>query len=190
MGVHLPEKNKTLAAVVDRTLRACYALCFGADPLDPNGLSESQEDRAFVRDRFALPVRLGGGGFRPTVERALFLNTPNNVAPQFLATEQTRGDGVCNKLVRTLSPLARDFPRPLEVETMPENARNNVACRGRVRLDFVVSKVPCLFVQLLCAHVRMSVCICVHACVRTLELTWISDLHRFVLLLFWSLTPM
>ena len=91
MGVHLPEETRSLAAAVDRTLRACYALCFGADPLDPNGLSESQEDRAFVRDRFALPVRLGGGGFRPKVERALFLNTPNNVAPQFLATEQTRG---------------------------------------------------------------------------------------------------
>ena len=42
-------------------------------------------------DRFAIPVRLGGGGFRPEVERALFLNTPNNVAPQFLATNQTRG---------------------------------------------------------------------------------------------------
>ena len=91
MGVHLPEETRSLAVAVDRTLRACYALCFGADPLDPNGLSESQEDRAFVRDRFALPVWLGGGGFRPAVERALFLNTPSNVAPQFLATEQTRG---------------------------------------------------------------------------------------------------
>jgi len=91
MSVHLPEETRSLAAAVDRSLRACYALCFGAGPLDPNGLSESQEDRAFVRDRFALPVRLGGGSFRPTVERALFLNNPSNVAPQFLATEQTRG---------------------------------------------------------------------------------------------------
>ena len=32
---------------------------------------------------------LGGGGFRPTAECAQFLNTPSNVAPQFLATEQT-----------------------------------------------------------------------------------------------------
>ena len=84
MGVHLPEEPRPLAATVDRTLRACYALCFGADPLDPTGLSESQEDPAFVRDRFALPVRLGGGGLQPTVERALFLNTLDNVAPQFL----------------------------------------------------------------------------------------------------------
>ena len=91
MSVHLPEETRSLAAAVDRTLRTCYALCFGADPLDPNGLSESQEDRAFVHDRFALPVRLGGGGFRPTAERALFLNTLNNVAPQLLATERTRG---------------------------------------------------------------------------------------------------
>ena len=44
-----------------------------------------------MRDRSVLPVRLGGGGFRPKVERAQFPNTPNNVAPQFLATEQTRG---------------------------------------------------------------------------------------------------
>ena len=44
-----------------------------------------------MHDRFALPVRLGGGGFRPTAERALFLNTLNNVAPQLLATERTRG---------------------------------------------------------------------------------------------------
>ena len=29
MGVHLPEETKPLAAAVDRTLRACYALCPG-----------------------------------------------------------------------------------------------------------------------------------------------------------------
>ena len=55
MGVHLPQETKPLAWAVDRTLRACYAPCFGADSLDPNGLSESQEDRAFVRDCFVLP---------------------------------------------------------------------------------------------------------------------------------------
>ena len=44
-----------------------------------------------MRDRFVLPVRLGGGGFRPTVERAQFHNTPNIAAPQFLAAENTRG---------------------------------------------------------------------------------------------------
>ena len=91
MGVHLPEETKPLAAAVDLTLRACYALCLGSGPHDPNGLSVSQEDRAIVRDCFVLPVRLGGGGFRPTVERALFLNTPNNVASHFLATEQNPG---------------------------------------------------------------------------------------------------
>ena len=63
MGVHFPEETKPLAAVVDRALCSCYTLCLGAGPLDPNGLSESQEDRAFVRDRYVLPVRLGGGGF-------------------------------------------------------------------------------------------------------------------------------
>ena len=57
MGVHLPEETGPLAAAVDRTL-------------DPHGLSKSQEDRAFVRDRFVLPVRSGGGGFPPTVKRA------------------------------------------------------------------------------------------------------------------------
>ena len=62
MGAHLPEETKPLAAAVYRTLRECYAL-FGADPFDPNGLSESQGDQAFVRDRFARPVKLGGGGF-------------------------------------------------------------------------------------------------------------------------------
>ena len=77
MGVHLSEKNRPLAAAVVRTPRACYAPCLGADPLDPNGLSESQEDRAFVRNRFVLPVRLGGGGFLLTVERAQFLNATN-----------------------------------------------------------------------------------------------------------------
>ena len=91
MGVHLPEETKPLAAAVDPTLRACYAPCLWADPLDPNGFSESQEARAFVRDRFLLPVRQGGGGFRPTVERAQFLNTLNNAAPQFMAREQARG---------------------------------------------------------------------------------------------------
>ena len=90
MGVHLHEEKRPLAAAVDRTLRACYVLCFEAGPLDPIGLSESQEDRAFVRDRFSLPVRMEGGGDRPTIERALFPNTPSTVAPQFLATEQTR----------------------------------------------------------------------------------------------------
>ena len=88
---YLPEETKSLAAAVDRKLRACCALCLGADPLDPNGLSESLEDRTFVRDRFVLPARLGGGGFRPAVERAQFFNTPNNAAPPFLATERTRG---------------------------------------------------------------------------------------------------
>ena len=91
MGVHLPEVIKPLAAAVDRTLSACHALCFGAGPLDPIGLSKSQEDRAFVRNRFVLPVRLGGGGFRPTAERAKFLNAPSNVAPLLLVTEQIRG---------------------------------------------------------------------------------------------------
>ena len=46
-----------------------------------------------MRGRFVLPVRPGGCGFRPTVERAQFLDTPNNVASQFLATEQTWGLG-------------------------------------------------------------------------------------------------
>ena len=45
----------------------------------------------FVRDRFVLPARSGGGDFRPTVERAQFLNTSNNVAPQSLAAEHDRG---------------------------------------------------------------------------------------------------
>ena len=66
MGVHLPEETEPLAAAVDHTLCACYALCFGAGPLDPNRLSVSHKDRAFVRDRFALPFRPGGGGFRPS----------------------------------------------------------------------------------------------------------------------------
>ena len=91
MGIHFSEESKPLAAAVDETLRACYSLCLWAGPLDANGLSGSQDDRALVRDRFAIPVRLGGGGFRPTVERLQFLTTPNNVAPHFLATEQTRG---------------------------------------------------------------------------------------------------
>ena len=91
MGVHQPEETKPLAAAVDRTLRACYALCLGAGPFDRNGFSESQENRAFVRGRFVLPVRLEGGGFRPTAERAQFLNTPNDAAPQFLAAQNTRG---------------------------------------------------------------------------------------------------
>ena len=84
MGVRLPEETKPLVAAVDRTLRACYALFLGAGPLDPIELSESPEDRAFVRDRFALPVGLGSGGFRQTVERAQFINTPSIVAPQSL----------------------------------------------------------------------------------------------------------
>ena len=42
-------------------------------------------------DRFVLPVWLGGGSFRPTVGRAYFPNTSSNVAPQFLATEETWG---------------------------------------------------------------------------------------------------
>ena len=81
MSDHLPEETKPLTAAVDSTHRACYAPCLGAGPLDPNGLSESQEDRAFVRGRFVLPVGFGGGGFRPTVERAQFLNTPSSAAP-------------------------------------------------------------------------------------------------------------
>ena len=57
MGVRLPEETRPLAAAVDRTLRECYAPCLGAGPLEPNGLSELQEDRAFVHDRFVLPAR-------------------------------------------------------------------------------------------------------------------------------------
>ena len=86
MGVHLPEETRPLAAAVDRTPRACYAPCLGAGPLNPNGLSESQEDRAFVRDRLVLPVRIGGGGFRQSLERTQFPNTPKNVDPQSLLT--------------------------------------------------------------------------------------------------------
>ena len=67
------------------------SLCLEAVPLDPTGLSEPQEDRAFVRDRFVISVRLGCGGFRPPVERVQFPNTPSNEATQFLATEQTEG---------------------------------------------------------------------------------------------------
>ena len=44
-----------------------------------------------MRDRFVLPVKLRGGGFRPALERAQFLNTASNVAPQSLATKLTRG---------------------------------------------------------------------------------------------------
>ena len=64
MGAHLPEETKPPAAV-DRTHRACYALCLRAEPHDLDGLSESQEDRTFVRDCFVLTARSGGGGFRP-----------------------------------------------------------------------------------------------------------------------------
>ena len=44
-----------------------------------------------MRGRYVLPVKLGGAGFRRTVERAHFPNTPSHVAPQFLATGHTRG---------------------------------------------------------------------------------------------------
>ena len=79
--VNLPEETILLAAAVDRALRACSDLFFGAGPLDPNGLSESQEDRAFVRDRFVLPVRSEGSGFRLTVKRAHFPSALMNFAP-------------------------------------------------------------------------------------------------------------
>ena len=91
MGVHLFEETKPLAAAVDLRPRACYALCLGAGPLDPNGLLGSQEGRALVRGRFVLPVRSEGGGFRPTAKRAQFLSTPNNECPKSLATGHTRG---------------------------------------------------------------------------------------------------
>ena len=108
MGVHQPEKTKPLAAVVDRALRECYAFYLEVDTLDPNGPSDSQENRA---ERSLLPVRSGGSGFRPTVERAQFLNTPRNVASQFLATQHTRGlwsslDSVCGAVVFTAENAA------------------------------------------------------------------------------------
>ena len=68
-------KIKPLAVAIDRTLCARCTLCLGAEPLDPNGLSESQEDRAFVCDRFELSVRFEGGCFPSAVGRAQFLNT-------------------------------------------------------------------------------------------------------------------
>ena len=44
-----------------------------------------------MHDRLWSPVRLGGGGFRPAVERAQFSIIPRNVAPQFLETLYTWG---------------------------------------------------------------------------------------------------
>ena len=42
-----------------------------------------------MRDRFTLPVRFGGGDFRPTMERAQFPQKNRNVATQFLEAQCT-----------------------------------------------------------------------------------------------------
>ena len=73
-----------------------------------------------------------------------------------------RFDGVRNSLVRTLGPLASDFPRLLEIERIPEDFRNHVPCRGRVRLNCVMTKEPFLVVEL-GVWVCVCVCVCVYA---------------------------
>ena len=77
LGLERPayRRNQPLAAAVDRTPHKWNAPCLGAGPFDLSKLSESHKDRAFVRNRFALPVGLGGGGFRPKGEQARFLDT-------------------------------------------------------------------------------------------------------------------
>ena len=44
-----------------------------------------------MRDRFVPPVSTGCGAFRPAVTRVQCNSTSNNVSPQFLETEHTRG---------------------------------------------------------------------------------------------------
>ena len=93
LSVHLPSETRGLARAVDMSIRKSYAHCFGWDPFDPDSMPYDAPllDPSFVADRFIQKTRNGGGGFRPTEKRALFLNTFNTVAPQLLGSGNTAG---------------------------------------------------------------------------------------------------
>ena len=76
-----------MANAIDQTLRKCYASSLCADFLNPDGHQAYRHDPPFVHDLFSLKTKRGGGGYRPTVQRAQYLNTVNNVLPQLLANE-------------------------------------------------------------------------------------------------------
>ena len=56
-------------------LRKCYFVCFGTDVLDPEGQNVYLylDGPSFARDLFSLKILSGGGGYRRTTRRALFL---------------------------------------------------------------------------------------------------------------------
>ena len=81
LSVHLPSQTRRLVAAVDEALREAYAWALGTDILNPEGDFPEQPDPTFMRDRFSLKHSLGGGGFRPTVERIPFLNSLFSALP-------------------------------------------------------------------------------------------------------------
>ena len=90
---HLPDHTRDLAEAVGAVLRKCYLVCFGTDLLASEGQSGSlyQDNPSFVRDHFGLKIRSGGGGYRRTTRRALFLNNLSNAAPQLPSSTPTPG---------------------------------------------------------------------------------------------------
>ena len=82
LATHLPRQTRGLAKAVDRALRGAYTRAFDSDVLCPEGEFDGQLDPTFTRDRFSSRARDGGGGFRPTEERFVFLNGLNNILPQ------------------------------------------------------------------------------------------------------------
>ena len=91
LATHLPSKTRKLAAAVDEALRRAYTLCFGGDFLDPAGEGGHQTDPAFVSDLFRLKLAKGGVGLRRTVDRAPYLNTIHNLAPQLIGRSEEEG---------------------------------------------------------------------------------------------------
>ena len=88
LATHLPSRTRKLAAAVDKSLRKAYEFCFGGDLLDSGGQWDLQEDPAFVAGLFKLKPSKGGVGFRPTIDRAPYLNTLHNIAPQLVGCRE------------------------------------------------------------------------------------------------------
>jgi hypothetical protein len=88
LATHLPSRTRRLAAAVDKSIRKAYQCCFSGDFLDSAGQWDLQRDPTLVADLFRLKLSKGGIGFRRTADRAPYLNTLHNIAPQLVGCRE------------------------------------------------------------------------------------------------------
>ena len=108
MSTNLPSMTVRFAEIVDAAIIDAFAKTLGSDLL---AINDTLTDPSFVPDRAKLRTAHGGAGIRLLHDSEPFLNTINNVVPQFIDKQDADGNitpGIFPTLINVLGPGSFD----------------------------------------------------------------------------------